>query len=80
MEKRSTTKLAKGTMNSGLAIAVLPLVLWGFSSLGCENPLSEGTCAGATALWGLILSVPLGVIVFLVGLFAWFVSRFPISK
>ncbi len=80
MEKPKTKKLAKVAMYSGLAIAVLPLALWGFSSIGCENPFSEGSCAGATALWGLILSVPLGVVVFLVGLFAWFVSRFPISK
>ena len=80
MEKPRTKKLAKVAMYSGLGIALLPLVLWGFSSIGCENPFSEGSCAGATALWGLILSVPLGVVVFLVGLFAWFVSRFPISK
>lgn len=80
MEKPRTKKFPKVAMYSGLAVAVLPIVFWGFSSLGCENPFSEGSCAGATALWGLILSVPLGVIVFLVGLFAWFVSRFPISK
>ena len=80
MKKPRTKKLALVAMYSGLGIALLPLVLWGFSSIGCEYPLSEGSCAGATALWGLILSVPLGVIVFLVGLFAWFVSRFPISK
>ena len=80
MKKPRTKKLALVAMYSGLGIALLPLVLWGFSSFSCENPFSEGSCAGATALWGLILSVPLGVIVFLVGLFAWFVSRFPISK
>ena len=80
MGKPRTKRVAKVAMYSGLAISLLPLVLWGFSSIGCENPFSEGTCAGATALWGLILSVPLGLVVFLVGLFAWFVSRFPISK
>ena len=67
-------------MIAGLVIALSPLLLWVFFSIGCEYPLSEGSCAGATALWGFIVSVPLGVIVFLVGLFAWFVSRFPISK
>jgi len=80
MGKRKGSKASKVTMLAGVGVAVFPLLVWGINSLGCENPLSEGTCAGATALWGVILSVPLGAVVFLVGLFMWFVSRFPIPK
>jgi hypothetical protein len=80
MGKDKASKAAKLTMVSGLGIALLPLALWGITSLGCDNPFSEGTCAGASALWGVILSVPTGTVVFLIGLFMWLVSRFPIQK
>ncbi len=80
MRKGKSSKAAKLTMFSGLGIALLPLVVWGITSIGCDNPFSEGTCAGASALWGVILSVPTGTVVFLIGLFMWLVSRFPIEK
>lgn len=61
-------------MLAGLVIGLLPLPLSFLLSIGCENPFDESACAGAVALWGLAVSLPIGFLVFIAGLVFWIVA------
>ncbi len=61
-------------MLAGLVIGLLPLPLALLFSIGCENPFDESSCAGAVALWGLAVSLPIGFLVFIAGLVFWIVA------
>lgn len=61
-------------MLAGLVIGLLPLPLALLFSIGCENPFDESACAGAVALWGLAVSLPIGFLVFIAGLVFWIVA------
>jgi len=75
MAKARSSRLGKYLMFSGLVISLLPVALWGVFSLGCENPFSEGSCPGASYLWFLIASLPMGALVSLLGLALWLFAR-----
>jgi hypothetical protein len=61
-------------MLAGLVIGLIPLPLALLFSIGCENPFDESACAGAVALWGLAVSLPIGFLVFIAGLVFWIVA------
>jgi hypothetical protein len=61
-------------MLAGLVIGLSPLPLALLFSIGCENPFDESACAGAVALWGLAVSLPIGFLVFIAGLVFWIVA------
>ena len=75
MPKQTARAWAKRIMYLGLAIPLLPIVLWILNTFGCENPFSEDSCAGATYLWILLPAIPTGVLVVLVGFIIWLVAR-----
>jgi hypothetical protein len=51
-------------------------VLWILNTIGCENPFSEDSCAGATYLWILLPAIPTGILVVLIGFIVWLVARY----
>ena len=61
-------------MIAGLVIALFPLLLSVLFSIGCENPFDESACSGAVALWYLLVTLPLGFLVSMVGLVLWLVG------
>jgi uncharacterized membrane protein len=62
------------TMLAGLVIGLLPLLLSALFSIGCENPFDESACSGAVVLWYLLVTLPLGFLVSIVGLVLWLVG------
>jgi hypothetical protein len=76
MGKQAAKLWAKRIMFLGLAIPLLPIVLWILNTIGCENPFSEDSCAGATYLWILLPAIPTGILVVLFGFIVWLVARF----
>lgn len=61
-------------MLAGLVVALFPLLLSAVFSIGCENPFDESACSGAVALWYLLVTLPLGFLVSIVGLVLWLVG------
>ena len=61
-------------MIAGLVVALFPLLLSALFSIGCENPFDESACSGAVALWYLLVTLPLGFLVSIVGLVLWLVG------
>ncbi len=61
-------------MLAGLVIALFPLLLSVLFSIGCENPFDESACSGAVALWYLLVTLPIGFLVSIVGLVFWIVG------
>ena len=62
------------TMLAGLVVALFPLLLSAVFSIGCENPFDESACSGAVYLWYLLVTLPLGFVVSMVGLVLWLVG------
>ena len=61
-------------MLAGLVVGLFPLVLSPLFSIGCDNPFDESACAGAVYLWYLLVTLPLGFVVSMVGLVLWLVG------
>jgi cytochrome bd-type quinol oxidase subunit 1 len=61
-------------MLAGLVIGLFPLLLSALFSIGCENPFDESACSGAVVLWYLLVTLPLGFLVSIVGLVLWLVG------
>jgi hypothetical protein len=61
-------------MIAGLVVALFPLLLSALFSIGCENPFDESACSGAVVLWYLLVTLPLGFLVSIVGLVLWLVG------
>jgi hypothetical protein len=61
-------------MIAGLVIALFPLLLSVLFSIGCENLFDESACSGAVVLWYLLVTLPLGFVVSMVGLVLWIVG------
>ena len=61
-------------MLAGLVVGLFPLVLSALFSIGCDNPFDESACSGAVYLWYLLVTLPLGFVVSMVGLVLWLVG------
>jgi hypothetical protein len=58
-----------------LAIAISPILIGIFGSIGCPQPANEGNCAAAAAPWLMFLSIPVGFIMGVVGIIIYFVEN-----
>ncbi len=61
-------------MLAGLVVGLFPLLLSVLFSIGCENLFDQSACSGAVALWYLLVTLPLGFLVSMVGLVLWLVG------
>lgn len=61
-------------MLAGLVIGLFPILLSALLSIGCQNSFDESSCAGAVVLWYLLVTLPLGFLVSIVGLVLWIVG------